>query len=140
MVRKNYSLSTMKTKKIVTSIRLHNKLINRMEKVLYLVLKKSFAITVVGTMILSAFVEQIKLTKNSYACKSFLFFCCRLSTAFLLSPYLFFKRNGLNITVLSCASNDIAAIKALLSTMSFAGDVTYWLEDFYTLSEKNNKR
>jgi hypothetical protein len=51
----------------------------------------------------------------------------------------FFKRNGLRIETLSCTNNDTGAVKAILSTMSFSGENTYWLEGFYTLPDKKQQ-
>ena len=90
-------------------------------------------------MILSAFVEQIKISKTLTQARVFCFSAALYPLLFFHHLISFFKRNGLNITMLSCASTDSGAIKALLSTMSLTGQTTYWLEDFYTLPEKKQQ-
>jgi hypothetical protein len=87
-------------------------------------------------MLIASFFEHLKRTKTLPEGKVFCF------SSAVVYPLLFFhhlmsfyKRNGLIIQSLSC-SNDAGALKAILSTMSFSGHITYWLEDFHSLSDK----
>ena len=89
-------------------------------------------------MILSTFFEHLKRTKTLPEGKVFCFYTNTYPLLFFHHLIGFLKKNGLSIQTLSCTT-DIAAIKALLSTISFAGQAIYWLEDFQTLSDKKQQ-
>jgi hypothetical protein len=92
-------------------------------------------------MLLSLFLEHLKRTKTLSHEKVFCFFGAANGTYPLLFFYHFldfFKRNNQPIYVLSCAS-DIVLLKTALSMLSFSGSVTYWLDHFHGLSDKNQQ-
>ena len=90
-------------------------------------------------MLLTTFVEQIKHSKTLAQGRVFCFSGTTYPLLFFHHLFSFFNRNGLSITRLSTEQSDSGSIKALLSTMSFVGDVTYWLEGFSDLSEKKQQ-
>ena len=91
-------------------------------------------------MQISSFFDYIKRTKTLPQGNVFCFFAPSSSYPLLFFYHLltFFKKNGQIIQTLNCAT-DVATIKAMLSTMSFAGQITYWLEDFHELSDKKQQ-
>lgn len=88
-------------------------------------------------MQVTTFFEYIKRTKTLPEGNVFYFFAQSSSYPLLFFYHLltFFKKNGQMIQALNCAT-DVATIKAMLSTMSFTGQIIYWLEDFHELSDK----
>jgi hypothetical protein len=88
-------------------------------------------------MQLPQFFEHLKRTKTLPEGKVFCFSMSGGVYPLLFFHHLigFFKKNGLQVETLSCAT-DVGSLKAMLSTMSFFGQTTYWLEDFYELSDK----
>ena len=86
-------------------------------------------------MQVSTFFEHLKRTKTLPEGKVFCFLAVVYPLLFLQHLIVFLKRNGLYIQSLSC-STDIGALKALLSTLSFSGQTTYWLQDFHELPDK----
>lgn len=89
-------------------------------------------------MLLSLFFEHLKRAKTFPEGKVFCFSVDTNTSYPLLFFYhlmCFFKRNGYAIQTINCTT-DTATLKALLSTISFSGDTTYWLEDFQGLSDK----
>jgi hypothetical protein len=90
-------------------------------------------------MILRTFLECIGRTKQLPQGIVFCFSGREYPLLFFYHLILFFKKNGVIVESLSCAGVDIASIKALLSTMSFSGVTTYYLEDFSTLSAKKQQ-
>ncbi len=90
-------------------------------------------------MVLATFVEQVKNSKTLTQARVFCFSAPTYPLLFFYHLIAFFKRNGLRIETLSCTSDDIGEIKAILSTMSFSGENTYWLEGFYTLPDKKQQ-
>ncbi len=89
-------------------------------------------------MQLSLFLEHIKQTKTLPEGKVFCFSAPTYALLFFHHVIGFFKKNNLNIESISCIA-DIAALKAVISTMSFAGQNTYWLADFHQLSDKKQQ-
>lgn len=86
-------------------------------------------------MLLSLFFEQLKRTKTLPEGKVFCFFTSEYPLLFFYHVIEFLKKNGLFLEALSCTA-DISALKARLSTMSFSGQTTYWLDGFHGLSDK----
>jgi hypothetical protein len=86
-------------------------------------------------MLLSLFFEHLKRTKTLPQGKVFCFSATVYPLLFLQHVIVFLKKNGLHMQTISC-STDIGAIKALLSTLSFSGQTTYWLQDFHESSDK----
>jgi hypothetical protein len=89
-------------------------------------------------MHLVSFFEHIKETKDFPEGKVFCFFGFGYPLLFFYHLIAFFKKNNVFIETLNCA-DDISSVKALLSTMSFSGETTYWLEGFSALSEKKQQ-
>lgn len=91
-------------------------------------------------MQITSFFDYIKRTKTLPEGNVFCFFAQSSAYPLLFFYHLltFFKKNDQIIQTLNCAT-DVATIKALLSTMSFAGQITYWLEDFHELSDKKQQ-
>ncbi len=92
-------------------------------------------------MILTTFVEQVKHTKTLTLARVFCFSAATSPYPLLFFHHLFafFKRNQLPITRINIEHGDVGAIKALLSTMSFMGEMVYWLEGFSELSDKKQQ-
>jgi len=90
-------------------------------------------------MLLSTFFEHIKRTKTLAQGRVFCFSGLIYPLLFFYHLIAFFKRNKLIVETLDCIGMDIGSIKALLSTMSFSGEVVYWLEGFYALPEKKQQ-
>lgn len=90
-------------------------------------------------MQLSQFFEYLKRTKTLPEGKVFCFSAPTYPLLFFHHLITFLRRNGTAIETLSCENNDTATIKALLSTMSFSGNITYWLEGFAALAEKKQQ-
>src|SRR5436190_8686889 len=86
-------------------------------------------------MIVSTFFEHLKRTKTLPEGKVFCFSAPLYSLLFFQHLIQYLKKNGLHIQTVSC-STDIGGIKALLSTLSFSGQIIYWLQDFHELSDK----
>src|SRR5579871_5118774 len=91
-------------------------------------------------MQISSFFDYIKRTKTLPSGNVFCFFApsCPYPLLFFYHLLTFLKKNGQTIQTLNCAT-DSTTIKAILSTMSFAGQITYWLEDFHELSDKKQQ-
>lgn len=53
--------------------------------------------------------------------------------------FLFFKKSGHPVETINCGITDTVTIKNMFSTLSFSGRMTYWLADFYQLSEKKQE-
>lgn len=86
-------------------------------------------------MLATSFFEHLKRTKTLPEGKVFCFSAAQYPLLFFHHLVAFLKRNKLSIETLSYVT-DIATLKARLSTMSFSGQTTYWLEDFSALSDK----
>ncbi len=90
-------------------------------------------------MTLRTFLEYISQAKKLPQGTVFCFSGKHYPLLFFYHLTAFLKKNGLNIETLSCTGIDTGAIKALLSTMSFSGVTTYYLEGFFTLSAKKQQ-
>jgi hypothetical protein len=90
-------------------------------------------------MTLRTFFAHIERTKKLPDNSVFCFSAQDYYLLFFYHLFSFFKKHGTVIDRLSCAGNDIASIKALLSTISFSGATIYWLEGFHALSAKKQQ-
>jgi hypothetical protein len=90
-------------------------------------------------MTLRTFFTHIERTKKLPEGNVFCLSTQEYPLLFFYHLFSFFKKHGTIIDHLSCSSNDIASIKALLSTMSFSGATTYWLEGFHALPAKKQQ-
>ena len=90
-------------------------------------------------MTLRTFLAHIERTKKLPDISVLCFSAQDYPLLFFYHLFSFFKKHGTVIDRLSCTSNDIGSIKALLSTMSFSGSTIYWLEGFQTLAAKKQQ-
>lgn len=90
-------------------------------------------------MTLRTFFAHIERTKKLPDGSVFCFSSAIYPLLFFYHFLLFFKKHGVMIERLNCISNDISSIKALLSTISLSGALTYWLEGFHLLSAKKQQ-
>src|SRR5687767_9930148 len=89
-------------------------------------------------MNLELFIEHIKNTKTLPMGKVFCFSVQTYPLLFFYYLINFLKKNGLRIERLNCYV-EVATIKSMLSTISFSGQIFYWLDDFHTLSDKKQE-
>lgn len=90
-------------------------------------------------MTLRTFLEYIERTQKLPSTGIYCFSSTVYPLLFFYYLFSFFKKQTIIVNYINCGNTDVASIKALLSTMSFSGTTTYWLENFYTLSAKKQQ-
>jgi hypothetical protein len=90
-------------------------------------------------MTLSTFFESVHHKKQLPHGNLFSFFGKEFPILFFNHVLSYLRKNNVPIESFNCLGIDSAAIKALLSTMSFTGSTVYWLENFHTLPTKKQQ-
>jgi hypothetical protein len=90
-------------------------------------------------MDLRTFLESIEQTHTLPSGRIFCFSGGTYPLLFFYHFFYFLKKHGMHIEHINCTTIDVLSVKALLSTMSFSGTTTYWLENFYILSSKKQQ-
>lgn len=90
-------------------------------------------------MTIQTFLDTISKTKNIVGYSVISFTGKEYPLLFFSHLFSFFSRNGLLIKRVDVTEMDTAVIKADIATMSFSGQIIYWLYGIHTLTPKKQQ-